>query len=189
MRVGRRDLARLKRLRHSPTALIGFVRVTTDSGEKGWGQVSTYNADITCEVLHRQSPHMTRYKRSGFWRHHRTDRRAGVQVSWDLPAPRNGRPGHRIVGSQGKNRGQARDFAHRRQPRATTRLRQFDASRTSLRRRKLTDFAGCATRRASPLSSGAWERSAAATSTSGQINRKHRSLCFQGAGRWRFETC
>ncbi|PDQ19642.1 mandelate racemase [Mesorhizobium sanjuanii] len=38
--------------------LIGFVRVTTDSGEKGWGQVSTYNADITCEVLHRQvAPH------------------------------------------------------------------------------------------------------------------------------------
>ena len=40
------------------TELIGFVRVTTDSGEQGWGQVSTYNADITCEVLHRQvAPH------------------------------------------------------------------------------------------------------------------------------------
>lgn len=33
---------------------VGFVRVTTDSGETGWGQVSTYNADITCQVFHRQ---------------------------------------------------------------------------------------------------------------------------------------
>jgi L-alanine-DL-glutamate epimerase-like enolase superfamily enzyme len=33
---------------------VGFVRVTADSGEQGWGQVSTYNADITCEVFHRQ---------------------------------------------------------------------------------------------------------------------------------------
>ena len=40
------------------TRLIGFVRVTTDCGSQGWGQVSTYNADITCEVLHRQvAPH------------------------------------------------------------------------------------------------------------------------------------
>lgn len=40
------------------TRLIGFVRVTTDGGEVGWGQVSTYNADISCEVLHRQvAPH------------------------------------------------------------------------------------------------------------------------------------
>lgn len=39
--------------------LVGFVRVTTDSGEEGWGQVSTYNADITCTVLHRQvAPHL-----------------------------------------------------------------------------------------------------------------------------------
>jgi hypothetical protein len=36
---------------HHP--LIGFVRVTTDSGEQGWGQVSTYDADISCEVFHR----------------------------------------------------------------------------------------------------------------------------------------
>ena len=33
---------------------VGFVRVTNDSGEQGWGQVSTYNADITCEIFHRQ---------------------------------------------------------------------------------------------------------------------------------------
>ena len=33
---------------------IGFVRVTTDAGGEGWGQVSTYNADITCDIFHRQ---------------------------------------------------------------------------------------------------------------------------------------
>ncbi|MGE0239119.1 MAG: mandelate racemase/muconate lactonizing enzyme family protein, partial [Parvibaculaceae bacterium] len=33
---------------------VGFVRVTTDTGNQGWGQVSTYNADITCEIFHRQ---------------------------------------------------------------------------------------------------------------------------------------
>lgn len=33
---------------------VGFVRVTDTDGATGWGQVSTYNADITCHVLHRQ---------------------------------------------------------------------------------------------------------------------------------------
>jgi L-alanine-DL-glutamate epimerase-like enolase superfamily enzyme len=33
---------------------VGFVRVTADTGDQGWGQVSTYNSDITCEIFHRQ---------------------------------------------------------------------------------------------------------------------------------------
>ena len=33
---------------------VGFVRVTTEDGAQGWGQVSTYHADITVQVLHRQ---------------------------------------------------------------------------------------------------------------------------------------
>ena len=33
---------------------VGFVRVTADDGSQGWGQVSTYHADITCQVMHRQ---------------------------------------------------------------------------------------------------------------------------------------
>jgi len=33
---------------------VCFVRVTTDSGATGWGQTSTYNADITAQVFHRQ---------------------------------------------------------------------------------------------------------------------------------------
>jgi L-alanine-DL-glutamate epimerase-like enolase superfamily enzyme len=33
---------------------VCFVRVTSDSGASGWGQTSTYNADITTSVFHRQ---------------------------------------------------------------------------------------------------------------------------------------
>ena len=33
---------------------VGIVRVTTESGDQGWGQVSPYNADITSTVFHRQ---------------------------------------------------------------------------------------------------------------------------------------
>ena len=33
---------------------VGFVRITDADGNQGWGQVSTYHSDITCQVLHRQ---------------------------------------------------------------------------------------------------------------------------------------
>ena len=33
---------------------VGFVRLTTEDGRQGWGQVSTYNSDITAQILHRQ---------------------------------------------------------------------------------------------------------------------------------------
>ena len=37
---------------------VGLVRLRSDDGAEGWGQVSTYNADITALVLHRQvTPH------------------------------------------------------------------------------------------------------------------------------------
>ena len=40
------------------TEWVGLVRVRTDDGHEGWGQVAPYNADITVEVLHRQvAPH------------------------------------------------------------------------------------------------------------------------------------
>jgi L-alanine-DL-glutamate epimerase-like enolase superfamily enzyme len=36
------------------TEFVCFVRVKAEDGTFGWGQTSTYNADITTEVLHRQ---------------------------------------------------------------------------------------------------------------------------------------
>jgi len=52
---GERDTGpRIKKLESFCTPLIGFVRVTAEDGTTGWGQVSTYNSDLTCEILHRQ---------------------------------------------------------------------------------------------------------------------------------------
>jgi L-alanine-DL-glutamate epimerase-like enolase superfamily enzyme len=36
------------------TEYVALVRVRTDEGDEGWGQVSPYNADITAEIVHRQ---------------------------------------------------------------------------------------------------------------------------------------
>lgn len=45
---------KIKQIETFCNAYVGFVRVTADTGSQGWGQVSPYNADITCLVLHRQ---------------------------------------------------------------------------------------------------------------------------------------
>lgn len=46
------------RLETFGNAFVTFTRVTTEDGATGWGQLSTYNADITAEVFHRQiAPH------------------------------------------------------------------------------------------------------------------------------------
>jgi L-alanine-DL-glutamate epimerase-like enolase superfamily enzyme len=49
---------RIAKLETFASRFVGFTCVTTDNGETGWGQVSTYQADITCEIFHRQiAPH------------------------------------------------------------------------------------------------------------------------------------
>jgi L-alanine-DL-glutamate epimerase-like enolase superfamily enzyme len=49
---------KIARLETFATRHVGFVRVTADTGDIGWGQVSTYHADITARVFHRQvAPH------------------------------------------------------------------------------------------------------------------------------------
>jgi L-alanine-DL-glutamate epimerase-like enolase superfamily enzyme len=45
---------RIDRIETFSTEFVGFVRITTETGAMGWGQVSTYNSDITSTVLHRQ---------------------------------------------------------------------------------------------------------------------------------------
>ena len=45
---------KIRKLETFCNEFVGFVRVTTDTGNQGWGQVSTYNSDITCEIFHRQ---------------------------------------------------------------------------------------------------------------------------------------
>lgn len=49
---------KITRLETFGTADLAFVRATTETGAQGWGQVSTYMADITAQVFHRQiAPH------------------------------------------------------------------------------------------------------------------------------------
>ena len=45
---------KIKKLETFSNEFVGFVRATSETGAEGWGQVSTYNADITCEIFHRQ---------------------------------------------------------------------------------------------------------------------------------------
>ena len=45
---------KIRKLETFCNEFVGFVRATSDTGHQGWGQVSTYNADITCEIFHRQ---------------------------------------------------------------------------------------------------------------------------------------
>ncbi len=45
---------KLQKIETFTNEFVGFVRVTMEDGSEGWGQVSTYHSDITCEVLHRQ---------------------------------------------------------------------------------------------------------------------------------------
>jgi len=49
---------KIQRIETFSNAFVCLVRVTTDAGAHGWGQVAPYNADITAQVLHRQvAPH------------------------------------------------------------------------------------------------------------------------------------
>jgi L-alanine-DL-glutamate epimerase-like enolase superfamily enzyme len=47
-------MIRITRIETFATPAVGFVRITDQTGAQGWGQVSTYHADITVQVLHRQ---------------------------------------------------------------------------------------------------------------------------------------
>lgn len=50
---------RINRIETFSTPDVGFVRITDATGAQGWGQVSTYQSDITATVLHRQiAPHV-----------------------------------------------------------------------------------------------------------------------------------
>jgi len=45
---------KIQRIETFCNEFVGFVRITSDDGAQGWGQVSTYHADISALVLHRQ---------------------------------------------------------------------------------------------------------------------------------------
>ena len=47
-------MLKIKKIETFANEFVGFVRVTAEDGSLGWGQVSTYNSDLTVQVLHRQ---------------------------------------------------------------------------------------------------------------------------------------
>lgn len=44
----------IKSIETFSTPAVGLVRVRTDDGAEGWGQVSSYHSDLSAKVLHRQ---------------------------------------------------------------------------------------------------------------------------------------
>ena len=104
----------IRRIETFSTRYVGFVRVTADDGDEGWGQVSTYNADITALVLHRQvapwalghdEHDIAELMRIVTEREHKFPgsylRRAmaGVDTAlWDLRGRREGRPVCELLG-------------------------------------------------------------------------------------------
>jgi L-alanine-DL-glutamate epimerase-like enolase superfamily enzyme len=50
---------KLKKIETFTNEFVCFVKITTDDGSEGWGQVAPYYADITATVLHRMvAPHV-----------------------------------------------------------------------------------------------------------------------------------
>ena len=48
------DVGKISKLETFSNEFVSFVKVTTSTGDVGWGQTSTYNADITAQIFHRQ---------------------------------------------------------------------------------------------------------------------------------------
>ena len=49
---------KIQRIETFSTEFVSFVKVTSDDGAIGWGQVAPYHADITAQIVHRQvAPH------------------------------------------------------------------------------------------------------------------------------------
>ena len=47
-------MVRITKLESYTNEFVYFIKVSTDTGAVGWGQTSTYNADITATIFHRQ---------------------------------------------------------------------------------------------------------------------------------------
>jgi L-alanine-DL-glutamate epimerase-like enolase superfamily enzyme len=48
------DFGIIKTLETYTNEFVGFLKIQTTTGQTGWGQFSTYNADITAKIFHRQ---------------------------------------------------------------------------------------------------------------------------------------
>lgn len=104
-------MTRITRLETFCDEFVCFVRATADDGAIGWGQTSTYNADITAQIFHRQvAPwalgagtadilglvQRIEEKEHKFPGSYRCRALAGLDTAlWDMRGRREGRPGGR----------------------------------------------------------------------------------------------
>lgn len=105
---------RIARIETFTDPFVSFVRVTDDEGGTGWGQTSTYHADITAMILHRMvAPHVlgqpdddilalvrrVEEKEHKFPGSHRARALAGLDTAlWDLHGKRAGKPVCALIG-------------------------------------------------------------------------------------------
>ena len=107
-------MPRIARLETFHNEFVCFVRVTADDGAFGWGQTSTYNADITAQVFHRQlvpwalgaDPediggliHLIERREHKYPGSYRARALAGLDTAlWDMAGRRAGKPVASLIG-------------------------------------------------------------------------------------------
>ncbi len=117
-------MPRIVKLETFATEFVCFVKATTEDGHFGWGQTSTYNADITAQVFHRQlvpwvlgndSEDIPRLidvvqrREHKFPGSYRARALAGLDTAlWDLKGRREGKP---VVALLGGTPGKLRAYA------------------------------------------------------------------------------
>jgi L-alanine-DL-glutamate epimerase-like enolase superfamily enzyme len=108
--------SRITRLETFHNEFICFVRVTAEDGAVGWGQTSTYNADITAQIFHRQvapwalgAPsediagliHLIERREHKFPGSYRCRALAGLDTAlWDLAGKRAGKSVAELIGGK-----------------------------------------------------------------------------------------
>jgi L-alanine-DL-glutamate epimerase-like enolase superfamily enzyme len=107
-------MTRVARLETFHNEFVCFVRVTAEDGSVGWGQTSTYNADITAQVFHRQIVpwalgadcsdiaglvHKIERREHKYPGSYRARALAGLDTAlWDLAEKRAGKPVTSLIG-------------------------------------------------------------------------------------------
>lgn len=109
-------MTKISKIESFSNEFVCFTRVTAEDGAFGWGQTSTYNADITAQVLHRQvAPHAlgqgtedilglvrrVEEKEHKFPGSYRCRALAGLDTAlWDMAGRRAGKPVVELLGGR-----------------------------------------------------------------------------------------
>ena len=152
---------------------IGFVRITTDDGATGLGQVSTYNSDITVDGAAPPGGAMGARRRVRRYRRaHRQGHRARAQIPRLVHEAGAGRARHGDLGLPGQAGRPAGRRAARRHAGPAAGLCLLDEARHHAARRKPSVSSGCRANSVSMPSSSASPPNTATTSTNGRAAPK-----------------